>query len=151
MEDEEEFIIFDDESEEGETTKTLSTVEYLRSYEKKLKKQQILIYNVSNKPISALKNIRKKAKTAVEETGVNIAYISFGLIHWTEDENSQYVMRAPILLAPITIENESSVEVNPKSWTKIKFNLLMTSSVFHRTCFQFRYNSFIVVIFYIFV
>ena len=41
-------------------------------------------------------------------------------------------------------------EVNPKSWTKIKLNLLMTSSVFYRTCFQFRYNSFIVVIFYIF-
>ena len=43
-----------------------------------------------------------------------------------------------------------SCEVNPKSWTKIKLNLLMTSSVFYRTCFQFRYNSFIVVIFYIF-
>ena len=52
----------------------------------------------------------KRAKSAIEETGVNIAYIAFGFIHWTENENSQQVMRAPILLVPVRIENESFVE-----------------------------------------
>ncbi len=106
LEGEEEF----EGAEEKSAERCVSKEEYLRAYEHKLKKQQILVYNTDNKPIAALKNIRKKAKTAVEETGVNIAYIAFGFIGWTEKEDSQAVMRAPILLAPITIENESSIE-----------------------------------------
>ena len=106
LEREEEF----EGSEEKRAENYVSKQEYLRAYEHKLKKQQILVYNTDNQPIAALKNIRKKAKTAVEETGVNIAYIAFGFIEWTEKEDSQTVMRAPILLAPITIENESSIE-----------------------------------------
>ena len=108
--EEEEFDFVEEETEENRNDKHISKDDYLSAYERKLKKQQILVYNTINKPISALKNISKKAKTAIEETGVNIAYIAFGFIHWTENENSQYVMRAPILLAPITIENESSIE-----------------------------------------
>ena len=107
LEDDEEL----DATENGNRNeKYLSKNDYLLAYEKKLKKQQILVYNTLNKPISALKNISKRAKTAVEETGVNIAYIAFGFIHWTEKETTGSVMRAPILLVPITIENESSIE-----------------------------------------
>jgi len=101
------------ESEQVRATKSeekLNKAEYLKAYERKLKKHQILVFNEENKPISALKNISKKAKTAVEETGVNIAYFAFGFIEWTETESSQAVLRAPILLAPISIQNESSIE-----------------------------------------
>ncbi len=110
LENEEEEFDFSDGFEESRAAGRISKAEYLAAYGKKLKKQQILVYNIDNKPISALKNISKKAKTAVEETGVNIAYIAFGFIHWTENENPQSVMRAPILLLPIKIENESSIE-----------------------------------------
>ena len=111
LEDEEaDFEYADEDNEPLFTEKPLSKAEYLATYQGKLKKHQILVYNAANQPIAALKNIRKKSKSAVEETGVNIAYIAFGFIHWTETENLQYVMRAPILLAPITIENESSIE-----------------------------------------
>lgn len=111
LEDEEEdFDFLDDENEGQSRERRISKGEYLSAYERKLKRQQILIYNVSNKPIKALKNISKKAKTATEETGVNIAYLAFGFIHWTESEDSQISMQAPILLVPISIENESSVE-----------------------------------------
>lgn len=110
LEDEEEEFYAVEEIGEPPREKRISKIEYENAYGKKLKKQQILIYNVENKPLTALKNISKKARTALEETGVNIAYIAFGFIHWTESENSQCVMRAPILLAPITIENESSIE-----------------------------------------
>ena len=93
-----------------QTDKALSKQEYFALYARKLKKQQILVYNDGNKPISTLKNIRKKASSAIEETGVNIAYIAFGFIHWTESEASEAFLRAPVLLAPITIENESTVD-----------------------------------------
>lgn len=111
LEDEEEYFdISDDDDERQSHEKRISRSEYLYAYERKLKRQQILLYNVSNKPIKALKNIAKKARTAIEETGVNIAYLAFGFIHWTEREDSQITMQAPILLVPVSIENESSVD-----------------------------------------
>lgn len=102
-----------DTEEQAENTheKRVSKEGYITNYERRLKKNnQILVYNAFINPITALRNISKKAKTAIEETGVNIAYMAFGFILWTEDENSQYVMRAPILLVPISIENDSSID-----------------------------------------
>lgn len=108
------FEVYDPKLEEDEDSPFgngyLSKQEYLIAYGQKLKKTQILTYNAINKPIAALKAISKRARSAIEETGVNIAYLAFGFIHWTERENSQTFLRAPILLSPITIENESSIE-----------------------------------------
>lgn len=111
LEDEEEYFDGLDNGGEGQSVeRQISKNEYLLAYKRKLKRQQILIYNIGNKPINAVKNISKKAKTAIEETGVNIAYLAFGFIHWTESEDSQTTMKAPILLVPVSIENESSIE-----------------------------------------
>ena len=100
-----------DEQEDDAHEKRISKEDYMEMYEHRLKKSgQVLIYNSFVNPIRALRNIGKKAKTAIEETGVNIAYMAFGFIHWTENENSQYVMRAPVLLAPISIENDSAID-----------------------------------------
>lgn len=91
--------------------KRVTRQEYVRTYGGKIKKNgQMLIFNQFVNPIRALKNIGKKAKTAVEETGVNIAYMAFGFVNWIESDNPQYVMHAPLLLVPITIENESSLD-----------------------------------------
>ena len=122
-----------DEQEDNIRGKRISKEDYMEMYEHRLKKSgQVLIYNSFVNPIRALRNIDKKAKTAIEETGVNIAYMAFGFIHWTENENSQYVMRAPILLAPISIENDSAIDpyyikitdgdiiVNPTFSSKLK-------------------------------
>ncbi len=85
--------------------------EYLAAYAHRLKKSgQILIYNPYVNPLRALKNIRKKAITAIEERGVNIAYMAFGFIRWTEGEDVSVSMRAPLLLLPISIENESAID-----------------------------------------
>lgn len=100
--------------EEIENTSQNSEVlkkEFLDKYSNCIKNNQILIYNVNaNNPINVLKNIKKRATTAIEEFGVNIAYMAFGFINWTENENSEYVMCAPILLVPISIENNSAIE-----------------------------------------
>ena len=108
LEDEEEFVL--EEAELLKTEKRISKKDYFKAYAGKLKRQQILAYNIGNKPLTALKNISKKAKSAIEETGVNIAYMAFGFISWMEENAPNAVMNAPILLAPITIENESSVD-----------------------------------------
>lgn len=83
--------------------------EYENKYNKKLKRNQMLLYSSDKRPISTLKDISKRASLAVEEAGVNIAYISFGFISWRENGASDYML-SPLLLVPITIENESSVK-----------------------------------------
>ena len=54
-----------------------------------------------------LRNLRNKAKTAVEETGNNILYLSLGQIHWFEKEEPDQICIAPIVLVPIEIVQES--------------------------------------------
>lgn len=84
---------------------------YLSQYSSKIKRQnQILLYNGAANPLAALKNINKKARGFIEETGVNVAYMAFGFIHWKESNSSNYVFRAPILLVPIQLEQESAVK-----------------------------------------
>ena len=84
---------------------------FLTQYSGKIKRQnQILLYNTATNPLAAVKNIDKKAREFIEETGVNVAYMAFGFVHWKESVSSNYVFRAPILLVPIQLEQASAVE-----------------------------------------
>lgn len=84
--------------------------EYINVYSARIKKGQVLAYNTAGKPIHALKNISKKVKTTVEETGVNILYLAFGFINWFEKEEPSNVMKAPVLLVPVTLNRDSAIE-----------------------------------------
>lgn len=88
----------------------LNRDDYIATYSSRIKKaNQILLYNSYVNPVNAIKNIDKKAREFIEETGVNVLYIAFGFIHWKESNNSQYEFRAPVLLAPISFSNESTI------------------------------------------
>ena len=107
--DEGEFL--EDEQEDAvEHDETITREAYQAMYSSRLKKGQVLVYTASNKPLSTLKNISKRGRAAIEETGVNILYLAFGFVHWTEDEHSKQVMKAPLLLLPISIENDSALD-----------------------------------------
>lgn len=51
-----------------------------------------------------LKNLKSKAKLALEEQGTNILYLCFGFVYWREDDhaNSPW-FKAPLLMMPVTI------------------------------------------------
>lgn len=108
-------ITFDDEDEQrspedGERETKLSREDYLQTYSPMLKKaSQMLLYSLGPSPIRTLQNIDKKAQSAIEETGVNVAYMAFGFIHWKESNSSQYEYRAPILLAPVQFSRETAI------------------------------------------
>lgn len=55
----------------------------------------------------ALKYLRSKAKTSMEEQGINVLYLSFGFLNWTESENSNNVFAAPLILVPVTLTVKS--------------------------------------------
>lgn len=54
-----------------------------------------------------LRNLRNKSKTAKEEQGVNILYISFGFLKWKESQNSEQILVSPIVLVPVALTLES--------------------------------------------
>jgi hypothetical protein len=55
-----------------------------------------------------LKTLRDKAKTALEEQGINILYLSFGFLKWTETESEDSNwFNSPILLVPVSLINKS--------------------------------------------
>ena len=107
---EEDFDDLDTVIEYSSSEKYIPKKDYLNAYLPKVKKNQILLYNYVNKPIQALNKIGKKAKSAIEETGVNIAYLAFCFIYWKEKETDENYFKAPLLLAPIAIMNESPIE-----------------------------------------
>lgn len=90
--------------------KPVSKVEVMEVYSPRLSGNQILLYNPASKPIQALKAVGKRARTSIEETGVNIAYITFGAIKWKETGVSGESLTSPLLLIPISVENASHAE-----------------------------------------
>ena len=43
------------------------------------------------------------ARTFIEEQGVNVLYLALGMLEWYEDESSDKVRRAPLLLVPVEL------------------------------------------------
>jgi len=56
-----------------------------------------------------LRNLRDKTKTAYEEQGINILFLSFGLLKWTESKNSDFIYNSPIILVPVSLSVKSIV------------------------------------------
>lgn len=56
---------------------------------------------------STLRNLRNKAKTFSEEQGINVLYLSFGLLRWEEAPQSKVTMDAPIILVPVRLTWDS--------------------------------------------
>ena len=77
----------------------LTKNEYIASYSSKLKNEnQLLIYAQTPNPLTAVKNIAKKAQEMQDETGINAAYLAFGFVKWNEKEGSNIYFQAPLLL-----------------------------------------------------
>lgn len=50
------------------------------------------------------KKLLQESRTAIEETGSNMLFLSIGFVDWYEDESSSDPDRAPLILVPIRIE-----------------------------------------------
>ena len=112
--------------ETQETLPILNKEEYIATYSNKIKRvNQILVYNPQSNALLALRNIGKRARSAIEETGVNIAYIALGFVNMKE-RHSSVVLRAPILLAPVTIESKSPVD---PSYVKVTDDIILNPTL----------------------
>lgn len=67
----------------------------------------------TNKTVSelqkTLKVLRYRANTSMEEQGINILFLAFGMLKWRENDESTEVFSSPIILVPVKLVNESIV------------------------------------------
>ncbi|MBD5396521.1 DUF3320 domain-containing protein [bacterium] len=65
----------------------------------------------TSKPIGdlqkTLKALRYRANTSIEEQGINILFLAFGLLKWAEREDSTQTLMSPIILVPVKLIIES--------------------------------------------
>ena len=92
------------------SNKSLTREEYIRKYSKHIKNDLLLVYALTPNPLKAVKNIAKKAKEMLDETGNNVAYLAFGFLKWNEREDSQIYFRAPLLLVHVNLITGSVIE-----------------------------------------
>jgi hypothetical protein len=51
-----------------------------------------------------LRSIASAARLAIEETGTNMLYLSFGFLEWYESDDSSQLRSAPLVLLPVSLE-----------------------------------------------
>ncbi|MGI6726110.1 MAG: DUF4011 domain-containing protein [Christensenellales bacterium] len=64
-------------------------------------------YIETNQPVveqnKTLRNLRSKARTMIEERGVNSLYLAFGFVQWKENDTADQFLRSPIILVPVSL------------------------------------------------
>ena len=65
----------------------------------------------TNKTVSelqkTLKVLRYRANTSIEEQGINILFLAFGMLKWRENDGSTETFLSPIILVPVKLIIES--------------------------------------------
>ncbi|MDR0831296.1 MAG: DUF4011 domain-containing protein [Bacillales bacterium] len=83
----------------------LSVESIVNSLSSKLKKDQVLSYNLEIKLKKVLKSIKKTSDVSLQETGINVLYLTFGLLNWQETTGLNF--KSPLLLIPLKLEKEA--------------------------------------------
>lgn len=60
-----------------------------------------------NEQQKSLKVLRGRAKTSIEEQGINTLYLTFGMICWKESNDSSDIISSPVILVPVSLSIES--------------------------------------------
>lgn len=98
-----------DLSEDEASEETISSFE--------LEDGQVLTNRTDTEMLKTLSQVRAKAKTALEEQGVNVLYLAFGFLQWKESTSSNIKLKSPLILVPVQLSIESFTEPYKLSMT----------------------------------
>ncbi|KAF0196951.1 MAG: superfamily I DNA/RNA helicase [Bacillota bacterium] len=56
-----------------------------------------------------LYQLRLRARTSIQERGVNVLYLSFGMLEWRESDQGE-IVRSPLLLVPVELQHSSILD-----------------------------------------
>ena len=83
-----------------------------------------------------LRSLRKKAKTFADEQGINVLYMTFGIIEWKDSPSSANVNRSPLVLVPVSLTWES---INsPICLSMIDDEILLNPAIRHKFSEEFN-------------
>ncbi len=85
---------------------------------------------------TTLYNIRQRAKTAVEEQGVNVLYLTFGMFEWRESETSDETVRSPLILVPVELTRSSITK--PYTLELLDEEILLNPTLAHKMQIDFH-------------
>ncbi len=104
--------------------------------------RSLLVNYTSEKMHRRLLKTYRDAKTALEETGVNILYLALGFLSWTESDSSEEVNKAPLLLIPVQLKRSNVTEEFSLSYTgeEIDINLSIKEKILNDFGLEFPDN-----------
>ena len=73
--------------------------------------RELLVYAPGPRATDAVRSVGKKARQLEDETGINVSYLAFGLLRWTERGDESTLLRAPLLLVRVSVNSGSIVDV----------------------------------------
>ena len=82
----------------------------LRPLEIELKRGQILANKDAKDLSKSLYQLHGKARTSIEEQGINILYLAFGFLEWTEIAYSKEKILSPLVLVPVELSVDSVLD-----------------------------------------
>lgn len=59
---------------------------------------------------TTLRGLRRRAKTVMEEQGINVLYVAFGIVRWKESDDAPQEFTSPLVLVPVTLSISSVVD-----------------------------------------
>lgn len=71
------------------------------------------------------------AKTYIEEQGVNILFITIGMLLWKEEDNSEKYLKSPLILIPVELNRSNARERFTLNYTQedIQFNISLAAKL----------------------
>ena len=127
-------------------TDKLSSDQIIATVSKSLTKKNILAYNQGHSMQKILNGLKKLASESLIEKGINILYMSFGLLNWTDKDNNKIL--SPLVLVPVNIEKdlysssftvkqyEEEITTNPTLVYKLKIEEKIILPEFRETNYE---------------
>ena len=94
---------------EARAEQKISVDDCLRS--PRIKNNHLLTTLNDNALGTRLKRLALNAQTSIEEQGVNILFVGFGLLEWFESPDSEVVLLSPVILLPVKLTRPDSNSV----------------------------------------
>lgn len=73
--------------------------------------QSVLSDESDKELLKSLYMLRSKAKTSLEEQGINVLYLAFGFLQWEEEYNSKEKLLSPLVLVPVELISDSITDL----------------------------------------
>ncbi|WP_071522198.1 DUF4011 domain-containing protein, partial [Neomoorella thermoacetica] len=95
-----------------------------------IKSGQVLADQTGSNLEKSLYQLRSRARTAVEEQGVTILFVAFGFLEWTEVDASQEIIRSPLVMVPVELQQDSILE--PYRLVPVDDDVVLNPTLVHK-------------------